>query len=149
MKVTLEQANLEEPEVIIRGDLSAGQIQNIVQMLTKAENTGKMFLYRQEEAFVVLPEEIVYFESRENKVIAFTQSGEFETKSKLYTLAQNMRPYGFCQISKSVVVNVKFLLSVQAEFSGNYTARLKQRREKLIITRKYAKTFKKFILEER
>ena len=48
----------------------------------------------------------------------------------------------FAQINKSVIVNINCVKSIQAEFSGNYRIKLKNRKESLTISRKYFKEFK-------
>ena len=45
MKIKLESAELEETEVIIRGDVTSNEVVSILQLLRK-QNTGKLILYR-------------------------------------------------------------------------------------------------------
>ena len=71
----------------------------------------------------------------------------YEARQKLYALATLLRGRGFIQISKGVVANAHHIASVAAEFSGNYTAFLKDGKTQLTISRKYMKDFRNFIME--
>lgn len=141
MKIKLESAELEETEVIIRGDVTSNEVVSILQFLRK-QNTGKLILYRDEEQYIVDPDEIIYMEARDNRVYAYTRQETYETKLKLYELKELLAAYPFAQINKSVIVNINGVKSIQAEFSGNYRIKLKSRKESLTISRKYFKEFK-------
>ena len=141
MKIKLESAELEETEVIIRGDVTSNEVVSILQFLRK-QNTGKLILYRDEEQYIVDPDEIIYMEARDNRVYAYTRQETYETKLKLYELKELLAAYPFAQINKSVIVNINGVKSIQAEFSGNYRIKLKSRKESLTISRKYFEEFK-------
>ena len=141
MKIKLESAEREETEVIIRGDVTSNEVVSILQFLRK-QNTGKLILYRDEEQYIVDPDEIIYMEARDNRVYAYTRQETYETKLKLYELKELLAAYPFAQINKSVIVNINGVKSIQAEFSGNYRIKLKSRKESLTISRKYFKEFK-------
>ena len=83
MKIKLESAELEETEVIIRGDVTSNEVLSILQFLRK-QNTGKLILYRDEEQYIVDPDEIIYIEACDNRVYAYTKQETYETKLKLY-----------------------------------------------------------------
>lgn len=141
MKIKLESAEQEETEVIIRGDVTSNEVVSILQFLRK-QNTEKSILYRDEEQYIVDPDEIIYMEARDNRVYAYTRQETYETKLKLYELKELLAAYPFAQINKSVIVNINGVKSIQAEFSGNYRIKLKSRKESLTISRKYFKEFK-------
>ena len=147
MKITLEQADSSEPEVVIRGDLSSEQVQNIIGLLSSSQSSQKMFFFKEDREYLFDLKDVAYFETLKNKVIAHIGSGIYETRSKLYELESNLRTKGFIRINKSVVVNVNYISAVEPEFSGNYTAHMKGKNIKLVISRKYLKDFKKYIME--
>lgn len=141
MKIKLESADLPEAEVIIRGDVTSEEIVSLLQMLKK-RNTGKVILYKEEEQYIVCADEIVFVEVCDNKVYAYTKTDTYEMKQKLYEVKELLHAHGFVQINKSVIVNINCVKSIQAEFSGNYRIKLKNRKETLTISRKYFKEFK-------
>lgn len=141
MKITLEPAKLQETEVIIRGDVSGEEVISLLHFLRK-KNSGKLILYREEEQYIVDAEDIVFLEVSGSKVNAYTRLDVYEAKLKLYELKEQLSAYPFAQINKSVIVNINCVKSIQAEFSGNFRLKLKNRKETLTISRKYFKEFK-------
>lgn len=141
MKIKLESAQLPETEVIIRGDVTGEEVVSLLQLLRK-RNSGKLLLYKDEEQYIMDAEEIVFVEVTGSKVLAHTRQETYETRLKLYELKEQLAAYPFAQISKSVIVNINCVKSIQAEFSGNYRLKLKTRSETLTISRKYFKEFK-------
>ena len=141
MKITLESARHPEPEVIIRGDIGSSEVTALLQILQR-KNSSKLVLYKEEEQFIVPAGDIVFLETSGNKLLAYTQSDCYEAKLKLYEVKELLSAHPFAQISKSTIVNIDHVKSIQAEFSGNYRIRLKSRKESLTISRKYFKDFR-------
>ena len=141
MKIKLESAELPETEVIIRGDVTSEEVGSLLQLLKK-RNSGKLILYKEEEQYIMDADEIVYVEVSDNKVYAYTKQDTYEAKQKLYEIKALLGGRSFAQINKSVIVNINCVKSIQAEFSGNYRLKLKNRKESLTISRKYFKEFR-------
>ena len=93
-----------------------------------------------EAQFVIEYAEIVFLETSGNKVNVYTKNETFECRLKLYELNDMLD--SFAQINKSTLVNIDYVKSIQAEFSGNYLLKLKNRKELLTVSRKYFKDFK-------
>ena len=142
VKINLEQA--DNKEVTIKGDISGKEAMGVIASLN-ASSFGKIMLQGEDESFVYNAEDIIYFISDAGKTCAVTEGGKYEVKEKLYELSDSLYSKGFVQINKSTVVNINFIKSISAEFSGNYTARLKNRNETLVISRKYFNSFKEFV----
>lgn len=141
MKIKLESVELPEIEVIIRGDVTSEEVVSLLQLLKK-RSKGKLILYREEEQYIVDADEIVFIEVSGNNVYAYTKQDTYEAKQKLYEIKELLGGRSFAQINKSVIVNINYVKSIQAEFSGNYRIKLKNRKESLTISRKYFKEFK-------
>lgn len=148
MKFTLEPAETNELEIIIRGDVSDPQVSKIIAALTAAKVISRLFLYRHEKEYLFPVAEILYFEAMHGKILAHTLQGTMESRYKLYELADMLSGNGFIQISKAVLVNVHDVLSVEPEFSGNYTATLSDHKTRLTISRKYFKSFREYVIKE-
>lgn len=140
MKITLEPAQLPEPEILIRGDVGCEEVTSLLQYLRR-KSSGKLMVCREEEQFIIDAGEIVYLEVCGSKVSVYTGRDVYESKLKLYELKE-LLGHPFAQINKSVIVNINCVRSIQAEFSGNYRIRLKDRRDTLTISRKYFREFK-------
>ena len=119
MKITLEAAQLPETEVIIRGDIGGKEVTALLQLLQR-KASGKLLLYKEEEQFIVPAGEIAFLETSGSKLLAYTQSEVYEAKLKLYEVRELLSAQPFVQISKSTIVNIDHVRSIQAEFSGNY-----------------------------
>ena len=132
---------MPETEVIIRGDVTSEEVVSLLQLLKK-RNSGKLILYKEEEQYIMDADEIVYVEVSDNKVYAYTKQDTYEAKQKLYEIKELLGGRSFAQINKSVIVNINCVKSIQAEFSGNYRLKLKNRKESLTISRKYFKDFR-------
>lgn len=141
MKITLEPCEVQETEVIIRGDVASPEVAALLQVLGK-KNSSRVLLYKEDEQFPVDASEIVYIETVDSRVKVCTRTDTYDTKLKLYELKQMLEADRFAQISKSTIVNIDCVKSIQAEFSGNYLIKLKDRKEMLTISRKYFKEFK-------
>lgn len=142
MKITLEPAPLQETEVIIKGDLSSPEVENLLSYFSNKTNSSKIVLYKDEEQFFLEPKEVIFFEAAEGKVVVNTTQGAYTSKQKLYELKDALCNLPFAQINKSTVVNIDFVKSISAEFSGNYSLKLKTSKDVLTISRKYMKEFK-------
>lgn len=147
MKFTLESADNEELEIVIRGNLSDPHIPQIIAALNTARVISRLFLYQNEKEYLCPVDDISYFEALQGKIYAHTVQGTMETRYKLYELADMLHNSGFIQISKGILVNVHAVSSVEPEFSGNYTAVLTEQKT-LTISRKYFKTFREYVVKE-
>lgn len=141
MKITLESAQLPETEVIIRGDITGDEVISLLQLL-RSRSSGKIVAYREEEQFILDAAEIVYIETGGSSVHIHTAAESFESRQKLFELKEQLTAQGFAQISKSTLVNIAAVKSIQAEFSGNYRIKLKTRKEVLTVSRKYFREFR-------
>lgn len=144
MKVIFETAQLSEPQVIIKGEFGDPQIESLMEYI-KSMNSNvvkKLLVYKEDEQFPIDISEVVYVEVADSKVEVITTTDRFDSKKKLYELKEMLSNTTFVQINKGTLVNIDYVKSVSAEFSGNYTVRLKNKKETLIISRKYFKEFK-------
>ncbi len=145
MKLNLIHAVQNEVEVTIKGDTGSEEVQRLLSLLHEDAGQGMVLLEREDERFLFHPNEILYLEVIDGKTMAATAQGPYEVKEKLYQLAASLKRDGFIQINKSTLVNIHFVKSISAEFSGNYTATIKGRSETLTISRSYFKAFKQFV----
>lgn len=144
MKVTFESVNSAETEVIIKGEIGNPDVEALLEFI-KSRNAGgakKLMLFKDDEQFLLDPDEVVYIEVADNRVKVVTTDDTYDSKKKLYELKEMLSTEPFAQINKGTLVNIDFVKSVSAEFSGNYTLRLKTGKEILTISRKYFKEFK-------
>ncbi len=144
MKVLFESTEAKETEVLIKGDITSPEVGLLLDFVKSLSGSSskKLMLFREDEQFLIEPDEVIYIEAVDSKVQAVTTAGVFDTKKKLYELKEQLSSEPFAQINKGTLVNIDYVKSVQAEFSGNYSLRLKSGKEILTISRKYFKEFK-------
>ena len=144
MKITLEPAQQNELEVIIRGDISGPEAAQLLRRLG-SKTTERLMVQKEEEQFLLDISQIIYLETADSRVMVHTAEEAYESKQKLYELLEQLSSQSFVQVNKSTIVNLNFVKSIQAEFSGNYLIKLKHRKEKLTLSRKYFREFKERI----
>ncbi|MEG0439840.1 MAG: LytTR family DNA-binding domain-containing protein, partial [Solibacillus sp.] len=67
---------------------------------------------------ILKPEDIHYFHTESESVIAVTSTGSFKLKEKLYELEEILPSNKFIRLSKSVIVNLHELSRFEASFNG-------------------------------
>jgi DNA-binding LytR/AlgR family response regulator len=147
LKIIIEQSQEQELEVVIRGD---GQMaMELAGYLSQYGREARRIVgYQDGREFFLSPKDICYFEACDGKINAVCLNHQIYTvKKKLYEVEELTRHMGFLRISKHVVVNMAWISSVEAEFSGNYLAYTKDG-TRLSISRSYMKQFRSAILGE-
>ena len=88
--------------------------------------------------------DILYFESVDDKVFAYTLNDVYETKLKLYELEEILPARYFFRANKAVIVNVDRIQSLSPAFGGRFEAVLKNG-YKVIISRNYVPKLKELL----
>ena len=86
--------------------------------------------------------DIYYIESVEKKTFVYLEKLIYYTNFRLYQLAEDLKEYGFVQISKSCILNINVLESIKPLFNSRMEATLKNG-EKVFINRKYLREVKR------
>lgn len=144
MKITiLEKQPGEEDEIVVKCDYLD---ENITRLLNQFKTGGKTKLNFYKDSKIVLLEqdEILYFESVDDKVFAYTKDDVFETKSKLYQLEEELPANTFFRANKAVIVNIDKIGSLSPAFGGRFEAVL-ENGYKVIISRNYVNTLKELL----
>lgn len=137
MKITFENPDLnEEDEIIVRCRNLDDEFIKLICQFREKQNT--IIGYHDKKITKLLPHEIFYFESVENKVFAYCEKDIFEVRLKLYEIEYA----DFLRISKSTVLNLSTVHSIKPLFNGRFEANLKNG-ENVIISRQYVPELKK------
>ena len=143
MKITiLEKAADEENEIIIKCDYLDEGLTKLINQFKGGK--GKMNFYKDSKIVFVEPDEILYFESVDDTVFAYTKDCVYETKSKLYQLEQKLPSSTFFRANKAVIVNVDKINSLAPLFGGRFEAVL-ENGYKVVISRNYLSTLKEIL----
>ncbi|MBP5284240.1 MAG: LytTR family transcriptional regulator DNA-binding domain-containing protein [Treponema sp.] len=143
MKITiLEPSPDEEDEIIVKCRFLDNDVTQFINQLKNG--SSKMNFLKDNKIVLVEKKDILYFESVDDKVFAYTQEEVFETRLKLYELEQTLSSKNFFRANKAVIVNVNKIKSLSPAFSGRFEAVLKNG-YKVIISRSYVPKLKELL----
>ena len=141
MKITILDKNPEEEdEILIKCDTLDEDLRLLIERIKNRRQ--KISFLKDSKIFFVELSEILYFESVDDKVFAYTLDQVLETKLKLYQLEENYLPEDFLRANKAVIMNLNKVESLAPAFGGRFEATLKNG-YKVIISRNYVPELKK------
>ncbi len=146
MRIILEEVNSDDIEVTIKGNLASDEILYLITLLKTNKITSKIILLNNNVEIIEDIQNIIYFEVCNRKTYAITINGRYVCRYSLNEIYTLFKTRGIQQISKSILVNIHHVKSLEAEFSGNYLVTLVGDYH-LIISRFYMKDFRKVIME--
>ena len=139
MKVDIRKVYSENEE---RAEIHAvtltEEIQNAVDILEN--NKRSIPVINSEETIMCTLDRVYYFESVDKRTFVYTKDKCYETKYRLYEL-EEMIPYDFFRCSKAMIINIKKIGSVKAEFNARMRAVLLNG-EEVVISSNYVKDLK-------
>ncbi len=146
MKIILEDSTNEEIEIIIKGNVASTKVQHLLSLLKQSNVSTKIIVFEDSKEILINVSEIHYFSVESRKIYGIIGKNKYLCKQNLSDILSLFKNQGICQISKSLLVNINFVKSLEAEFSGNYTVMLKDG-SKLTASRFYMKEFRNAIME--
>ncbi|MBR5897128.1 MAG: LytTR family transcriptional regulator DNA-binding domain-containing protein [Lachnospiraceae bacterium] len=96
------------------------------------------------EVFYVELNDILYFESVDNKTFIYTKDKVLTAELRLYEIEKKLSEKDFFRCSKSVVVNIEKIVKLKPEISRNIIATL-DNGESVVISRRYVPELKRMI----
>lgn len=100
---------------------------------------GKLAAETDGEIDYILLKDILYMYRENNVTKIITQLNEYEVKLSLKDLETRLKPMSFFRIHKSYLVNLNYVSRLTPWFNGAYQLELENRKEKLSVSRNYAK----------
>lgn len=141
MKVSLEiDSNYDETAVTIHCKEMNSSIIEILDFL-KGHETAFIVGKNGEMQHILKPDDIHYFHTDQEGVIAVTSDGSFKIKEKLYELEKLLPSNKFIRLSKSVIANLHELSKFEASFNGTLCVYFKSG-VKEYVTRTYVNSIK-------
>lgn len=143
MKITiLENEPDKEDEIIVKCSFMD---EDLTLLLNQLKNgSSKMNFNKDNKIILVEKKDILFFESVDDKVFAYTQEDALETKFKLYELEKILPLKVFFRANKAVIVNVNKIKSLSPAFGGRFEAVLKNG-YRVIISRNYVPQLKELL----
>ena len=84
-------------------------------------------------------EDVLYFETVDGLVFAYTVDSVYEIKGRLYQVEEKINKRNICRASKTMLVNVEHIISVRTALNGRLYAKM-ENGEEILITRRYSIT---------
>lgn len=139
MKVDIRKVYSENEE---RAEIHAVTLtEEILNAIDILENNKRSIpVINSEETIMCTLDRVYYFESVDKRTFVYTKDKCYETKYRLYEL-EEMIPYDFFRCSKAMIINIKKIASVKAEFNARMRAVLLNG-EEVVISRNYVKDLK-------
>ncbi len=116
VEVKIESA-YQEPKVIILTDRMTDEVNEIVRKLSDA--VPQMIAGFQDEILKVLDQEDIFrIYTRNGKVFASTNSGEYSLRTRLYELEERLDRNNFVRISNSEIINLRKVKAFDLSLAG-------------------------------
>lgn len=146
MRVTEKLVNnLDEEGVILQYIRLTKDFEEIKEYV---QHKGDALIgYTQDKERVpVRVEDILYFETVDGRVFAYTADSVYEIKGRLYQVEEKVSRRTICRASKTMIVNVEHITSVRTALNGRLYARM-ENGEEILITRRYAREIEDCFME--
>ena len=143
MKVNIDiSAEYKEPFAVIHTDKVTDEIRRIVDLFSSNE-TPVTALLNEEEIVVLKPQEIYMVRVEGGDTVIYGEKQKYRSRKRLYELADVLGKQ-FMQISKTTLINLSYMDSIEPGFSGTLLLKLKNG-DKDYVSRKYLPEFKKYL----
>jgi DNA-binding LytR/AlgR family response regulator len=141
-----------EDEIIIRcKELTdaISDIQKAIAEKTAAVNmVSEIAFFKDTEQYYFPLNNVLFFETDNDTVYAHTASEMYKTEFKLYEL-QEMLPRQFIRSSKSAIINVKHILSINKNLASSSLVKFHKSHKQIYVSRMYYKELKQVLMKER
>jgi two-component system, LytTR family, response regulator len=122
----------EALDIAIRRTLNertAGLMGLIPHLRALVSKSSKIAIKVDGRVVFIDPAEVFSAEAEGNYVLLSRSSGSYLFRAAISALAENLRPYGFIRIHRSILVNSSWVQDIQACASGEYRLRIKGGKE--------------------
>ncbi|PWJ70416.1 LytTR family transcriptional regulator [Ruminococcaceae bacterium R-25] len=143
MKVSIDiSAEYKEPFAVIHTDKVTSEIQRVIDVLGTSETPVTAF-QNEEDIVVLQPKDIYMIRVEDGDTIIYGARSQYRSRKRLYELAEQLGKQ-FMQISKTTLINLSYMDSIEPGFSGTLLLKLKNG-SKDYVSRKYLPEFKKYL----
>ena len=143
MKVSVDiSPQYTEPYAVIYSSRMTEEIQRLMEAFGSSESP--ITALRNEEDLVILQPKDIYMVRVENRdTMIYGRQQKYRSRKRLYELRQQLGNQ-FMQISKSALINLSYMDSIEPGFSGTLLLKLRNGCKEYV-SRKYLPEFKKYL----
>ena len=143
MKVNIDiSAEYKESYAVIHTDKVTDEIRRIVDLFSSNE-TPVTALQNEEEIVVLKPQDIFMVRIEGGDTVIYGEKQKYRSRKRLYELSEILGKQ-FMQISKTTLINLSYIDSIEPGFSGTMLMKLKNG-NKDYVSRKYLPEFKRYL----
>ena len=142
MKVDIKRIDSGEDELILRYKEVTPDIKRILSIINGESN--RLLGRKDEERVVIDTEDVLYFETVDDKTFAYTAGDVIKVDSSLQGVLETLDDIRFFRCSKSMIINVKKVRVLKSLSSNRIDATL-ENGEHILISRTYASEFRKLL----
>lgn len=135
--------SVTEPYAVIHTNEMTAEISRMAAVIEAGDNSGFVTAAEDERIFVLKIDEIYMVRVENEKTVIYSETKRYNSNKRLYEF-ENLFGKDFMRISKSTLVNLKYLNCVEPSFGGTMLLVLKNGC-KDYISRKYLPAFKKYL----
>lgn len=136
MKIDVIQEDAyTEPAIHIHCQKRDHRIEKIVAAIYAAD--GNISLCQDGMVYMVSRNEILYFETVDRRVFAYTAKSVYEMQGRFKDVEDEMREFGFFRVSKTIVANLLHIKAIAPNLNRKFLITLSNN-EKIVLSRKYA-----------
>lgn len=131
-----------DPYAVIYTDKVTDEIQRMIDMFS-ASDAPVTALLNEEDIVVLKPEEIYMVRVEDGDTIIYGAKERYRSRKRLYEMGQQLG-IRFMQISKTTLVNLSYMDSIEPGFSGTLLLKMRNGCQDYV-SRKYLPDFKKYL----
>ena len=149
LKIRIEMSEGVQEEVVIRCREITPEIIRLQQLLSGDSDRSNQFLvYKGDTEYYLNVNDIIFFETDGNAVMAHTRDDVYETRRKLYEL-EELLGGRFQRISKSAIVNVDKVYSIKRNVTSSSAIEFQGTHKQIYVSRAYYKVLREKLEEKR
>lgn len=149
LKIRIEMFEGVQEEVVIRCREITPEIIRLQQLLSGNSDRSNQFLvYKGDTEYYLNVNDIIFFETEGNAVMAHTRDDVYETRRKLYEL-EELLGGRFQRISKSAIVNVDKVYSIKRNVTSSSAIEFQGTHKQIYVSRAYYKVLREKLEEKR
>ena len=149
LKIRIEMSEGVQEEVVIRCREITPEIIRLQQLLSgDSDRSNQFLLYKGDTEYYLNVNDIIFFETDGNAVMAHTRDDVYETRRKLYEL-EELLGGRFQRISKSAIVNVDKVYSIKRNVTSSSAIEFQGTHKQIYVARAYYKVLREKLEEKR
>lgn len=132
----LQQHSIAAPDALL------ARLQQLLATQNKPEFLRWLRIQVGQSVRMVAVEEVCYFQSADKYTTVLTRDAELLLRTPLKDLIAQLDPEQFWQVHRGTIVNAKQIVSAHHDLLGKVTLTLRDRPEKVAVSRSYAHLFR-------